>query len=72
VEVVIGGKPISARPKKRPIELARSVVGPGVTIGEGAVLGLGSVATKDLQPWMIHQGVPAVPVKARAMRSWPA
>ncbi len=45
---------------------ARAVVGPGVTIGEGAVLALGSVATKDLAHWMIHQGVPAVPVRPRA------
>jgi putative colanic acid biosynthesis acetyltransferase WcaF len=37
-----------------------------VSIGQGAVLGLASVATKDLEPWMIYQGVPAVPVKTRA------
>jgi putative colanic acid biosynthesis acetyltransferase WcaF len=44
---------------------ARSVVGPGVTAGRGAVLGLGSVATRDLLPGHIHQGVPAAPVKRR-------
>jgi putative colanic acid biosynthesis acetyltransferase WcaF len=44
---------------------ARSVVGPGVTAGRGAVLALGSVATRDLLPGYIHQGVPAVPVKQR-------
>ena len=44
---------------------ARSVVGPGVTAGRGAVLGLGSIATHDLLPGHIHQGVPAVPVKPR-------
>jgi putative colanic acid biosynthesis acetyltransferase WcaF len=44
---------------------ARSVVGPGVTARRGAVLSLGSVATRDLLPGHIHQGVPAVPVKSR-------
>jgi putative colanic acid biosynthesis acetyltransferase WcaF len=29
------------------------------------VLGLGSVATRDLEPWAIYAGVPAVKVKQR-------
>jgi putative colanic acid biosynthesis acetyltransferase WcaF len=48
---------------------ARSVVGPGVTVGEGAVLGLASVATKDLEPWTIYQGAPGVPLRARRDRT---
>jgi putative colanic acid biosynthesis acetyltransferase WcaF len=44
---------------------ARASVGPGVNLGEGAVLGLGSVATKDLEPWSVYAGVPAVKVKER-------
>jgi putative colanic acid biosynthesis acetyltransferase WcaF len=44
---------------------ARTAVGPGVTAGQGAVLSLGSVATQDLAPNQIHQGVPALPIKAR-------
>ena len=44
---------------------ARAVVGPGVNVGEGAVLGLGSVATRDLEPWGVYAGVPAVKVKQR-------
>jgi putative colanic acid biosynthesis acetyltransferase WcaF len=47
---------------------ARSMIGPGVTAGRGAVLALGSAATRDLLPWQIHQGVPAVPVKSRQGR----
>jgi putative colanic acid biosynthesis acetyltransferase WcaF len=44
---------------------ARASVGPGVRVGEGAVLGLGSVATRDLEPWGVYAGVPAVKVKER-------
>ena len=44
---------------------ARASVGPGVNLGEGAVLGLGSVATRDLEPWTIYAGVPAIKVKDR-------
>lgn len=44
---------------------ARASVSPGVNIGAGAVLGLGSVATRDLEPWSVYSGVPAVKVKAR-------
>jgi len=48
---------------------ARSVVAPGVTVDEGAVLGLGSVATKDLAAWTVHSGVPAVAVRARELKA---
>lgn len=44
---------------------ARATVQMGVTLGEGAVLGLGGVATKDMEPWTIYAGVPARPVKRR-------
>jgi len=44
---------------------ARASVAPGVNIGEGAVLGLGSVATRSLEPWAVYAGVPAVKVKER-------
>jgi len=44
---------------------ARASVGPRVDVGEGAVLGLGSVATRDLEPWGVYAGVPAVKVKER-------
>ncbi|HZY62613.1 MAG TPA: putative colanic acid biosynthesis acetyltransferase [Edaphobacter sp.] len=44
---------------------ARASVAPGVNVGEGAVLGLGSVAVKDLEPWTVYAGVPAVKVKVR-------
>ena len=44
---------------------ARASVAPGVDVGEGAVLGLGSVATRDLEPWTVYAGLPAVAVKQR-------
>jgi putative colanic acid biosynthesis acetyltransferase WcaF len=44
---------------------ARASVAPGVNLGDGAVLGLGSVATRDLEPWSVYAGVPAVRVKDR-------
>jgi putative colanic acid biosynthesis acetyltransferase WcaF len=44
---------------------ARASVAPGVQVGEGAVLGLGSVATRDLDPWTVYAGAPAVRVKER-------
>jgi putative colanic acid biosynthesis acetyltransferase WcaF len=45
---------------------ARASVAPGINLGEGAVLGLGSVATRDLEPWTINAGLPAVKIKDRA------
>jgi len=47
---------------------ARASVAPGVNLGEGAVLGLGSVATRDLEPWGVYVGVPAVKIKERAQQ----
>jgi putative colanic acid biosynthesis acetyltransferase WcaF len=44
---------------------ARASVGPGVNVGEGAVLGLASVATRDLEPWGVYAGAPAAKVKER-------
>ena len=44
---------------------ARASVAPGVHVGEGAVLGLQSVATHDLAPWTVYSGHPAVVVRER-------
>jgi putative colanic acid biosynthesis acetyltransferase WcaF len=44
---------------------ARASVAPGVNMAEGAVLGLGSVATRSLEAWTVYAGVPAVKVKQR-------
>lgn len=48
---------------------ARAVIGPGVTVGRGAVLSLGSVTGQPLQPMTIYAGNPAQPVKKRLIKS---
>jgi putative colanic acid biosynthesis acetyltransferase WcaF len=46
---------------------ARAIVGPGVTVGRGAVLCLGSVASQSLAPMTVYAGNPAQPIKERRM-----
>lgn len=41
------------------------VILPGVTLGEGSVVGACSLVTKSTEPWTIYYGVPARPVKSR-------
>ena len=48
---------------------ARTAVGPGVQVGEGAVLGMGAVTTRSLEPWTVYAGNPAVAVKTRVNTS---
>lgn len=59
----------------KPIELkdgawcsSNALVLPGVTIGEGAVVGAGAVVTKDVEPWTVVAGNPARFVKKRELR----
>ncbi|MBD2335777.1 colanic acid biosynthesis acetyltransferase WcaF [Calothrix sp. FACHB-156] len=44
---------------------AKSVIGPGVTVGKGAVLTLGGVTGSSLEPMIIYAGNPAQPIKKR-------
>ena len=46
----------------------RTIVMPGVTIGDGAVVGAGAVVTKDVAPWMVVGGNPAREIKRRELR----
>ena len=57
--------------KVSPVEIAdkawigaRSIVLEGVHIGEGAIVGAGSVVTKDVPPWTIVAGNPARVIRA--------
>ena len=45
----------------------RSIILPGVTIGEGAVVAAGSVVSKDVAPYKIVGGNPARVIKDRIM-----
>jgi len=47
---------------------AKTLVGPGVTVKEGAILTAGGVATKDLQAFAIYAGNPAVFIKRRVVK----
>jgi putative colanic acid biosynthesis acetyltransferase WcaF len=46
---------------------ADAFVGPGVTVGKGAVVGARAVVVKDVGPWDVVAGNPARFVKKRTM-----
>lgn len=46
---------------------ADAFIHPGVTIGEGAVIGARSVVIKDMPQWMVCSGFPCRPVKQRIL-----
>jgi len=41
------------------------IIMPGVTIGEGSVIGACSLVTADTEPWTVYCGTPARPIKIR-------
>ncbi|MCU0598379.1 MAG: hypothetical protein MUE70_03850 [Desulfobacterales bacterium] len=60
---------------KPPVEIrdqawvaADAFVGPGVVIGQGAVVGARAVAVKDVEPWSVVAGNPAVVIKKRIIK----
>lgn len=46
---------------------AEAFIGPGVTIGEGAVAGARAVVMRDLAPWVVVAGNPARVVRSRSL-----
>ncbi|AFY59951.1 WcaF family extracellular polysaccharide biosynthesis acetyltransferase [Synechococcus sp. PCC 6312] len=49
---------------------AQSFICPGVTIGEGAVVGARSVVTKDVPDWIVCAGNPCKSLKKRIIREY--
>lgn len=47
---------------------AEAFLAPGVTVGDGAVIGARAVLTADAQPWSVYAGHPARRLKARTLR----
>lgn len=65
-EIITTGHPRKIDLSDKPVVLCddvwigcMSIVMPGVTIGEGAIVGAGSVVTKDVPPYTIVAGNPA-------------
>jgi len=44
---------------------SRATILPGVTLGEGAVICAGAVVTKDVEPFSVVAGIPAVKIRER-------
>jgi putative colanic acid biosynthesis acetyltransferase WcaF len=65
--------------KTRPISIGsrawvatEAFVGPGVSVGAGAVLGARACAFRDLEPWTVYLGNPAQILRKRNSRPAPA
>lgn len=43
----------------------RAIIMPGVSIGDGCIIGAGAVVTKDVPPFSVAGGVPAKVIKSR-------
>jgi putative colanic acid biosynthesis acetyltransferase WcaF len=48
---------------------AEAFVHPGITVGEGCIIGARSVVNKDMPSWMVCAGHPCKPIKTRSMTS---
>ena len=48
---------------------AEAFIGPGVNVGEGAVIGARSVVFKNIEPWTVVGGNPAKFIKNRELRN---
>jgi putative colanic acid biosynthesis acetyltransferase WcaF len=46
---------------------AQSFVGPGLSLGDGCVVGAGAVVTRSVEPWTVVAGNPAVAIKLRTL-----
>lgn len=46
---------------------ARAVILPGVTVGEGSIIGACALVTKDVEPYSVVGGIPAKVLKTRTL-----
>lgn len=49
---------------------SRSIILPGIKVGEGAVIASGAVVTKDVESWTIVAGIPAKPISKREKKTY--
>lgn len=70
----MGEKPLKKRTERilKPVHIgddvwigARSIITPGVTIGNHAIVAAGAVVTKDVEEWAVVGGNPAKKIKMR-------
>ncbi len=54
--------------KDRAWVAAEAFIGPGVTVGEGAVVGARAAVFKDVEPWTVVGGNPAKYIKERIIK----
>lgn len=47
----------------------RSIILPGVKIGRGTIVAAGSVVTKDIEPFVVVAGIPAVKMRERELKN---
>lgn len=66
VDFTIRARPIRIR--QEAWVASQVFVGPGVTVGEGAVIGARSAVFADMPPRMVCMGSPCVPCKPRVVR----
>lgn len=49
---------------------SRSIILPGITIGEGAVVASGAIVTKNVPPYAVVAGIPARVIGERQKKDW--
>jgi len=49
---------------------SRSIILPGISVGEGAVVASGAIVTKDVKPYSIVAGIPAKQIGMREKKVW--
>lgn len=64
------GKGAPVRIEKYAWICSRSIILPGITVGEGAIVASGAVVTKDVAPYTIVGGIPAKTIGKREKKDY--